>query len=112
MDFDAIKKLDRKYHMPAYNRFNVAIVSGKGSIAVDVAGREYVDFSSGIGVNCLGYADAGWQMPYQSRLLLFSIYQTFTTAQFRFNLQKNFVKRADFPRCSSVIQVLKPTNVP
>ena len=60
MDFDAIKKLDRKYHMPAYNRFNVAIVSGKGSIAVDVAGREYVDFSSGIGVNCLGYADAGW----------------------------------------------------
>ena len=60
MDFDAIKKLDRKYHMPAYNRFNVAIVSGKGSIVVDVAGREYVDFSSGIGVNCLGYADAGW----------------------------------------------------
>ena len=60
MDFDAIKSLDRKYHMPAYNRFNVAIVSGKGSIAVDVAGREYVDFSSGIGVNCLGYADAGW----------------------------------------------------
>ena len=48
MDFDAVKRLDRKYHMPTYNRFNVAIVSGKGSIAVDVAGREYVDFSSGI----------------------------------------------------------------
>jgi len=60
MDFNTIRELDEKYHMAAYKRFNVDIVSGKGSIGVDSTGKEYVDFGSGIGVNCLGYADEGW----------------------------------------------------
>ena len=29
-------------------------------IATDFDGKEYIDFTSGIGVNCLGYADEGW----------------------------------------------------
>ncbi|MBR2177473.1 MAG: aspartate aminotransferase family protein [Clostridia bacterium] len=46
--------------MHAYGRFNTAIVSGKGATAKDVNGKEYIDFTSGIGVNCLGYSDEGW----------------------------------------------------
>ena len=33
----------------------VAFASGKGSVLTDVNGKEYVDFVSGIGVNCLGH---------------------------------------------------------
>jgi len=33
----------------------VVFASGKGSVLTDVDGREYVDFVSGIGVNCLGH---------------------------------------------------------
>ena len=46
--------------MPTYKRFDVEIVSGKGAIAIDVSGKEYIDFGAGIGVNSLGYADHGW----------------------------------------------------
>ncbi len=34
----------------------VVFVSGKGSVLTDVDGKEYIDFVSGIGVNCLGHA--------------------------------------------------------
>ncbi len=46
--------------MHAYGRFPVALVSGKGAVAKDVDGKEYIDFTSGIGVNSLGYADDGY----------------------------------------------------
>ena len=46
--------------MPTYGRFSVALESGHGATAVDVNGKEYIDFGSGIGVNALGYCDPGW----------------------------------------------------
>ncbi len=46
--------------MPTYGRFPVALESGRGAVAVDTQGKEYVDFGSGIGVNSLGYADPEW----------------------------------------------------
>lgn len=46
--------------MPTYSRFPVALVSGKGAAAKDAEGKEYIDFTSGIGVNSLGYADEKW----------------------------------------------------
>ncbi len=60
MSFEAIKNDEQQYMMHAYGRFPVALVSGKGAVAKDVDGKEYVDFTSGIGVNCLGYCDEGW----------------------------------------------------
>lgn len=55
-----IQKKDSQYIANTYKRFPVSLVEGKGAIAYDAEGREYVDFTSGIGVNALGYADAGW----------------------------------------------------
>lgn len=46
--------------MHTYGRFNVAIESGKGAAAKDIDGKEYIDFTTGIGVNALGYCDDGW----------------------------------------------------
>ena len=60
MNLRQIQQDEQQYVMHTYNRFNVALVSGKGAIAKDTDGREYIDFTSGIGVNCLGYSDSGW----------------------------------------------------
>ena len=55
MTFEEIKSLDEQYVMPAYSRFPVAVDHGKGATVWDVAGKEYIDFTAGIGVCSLGY---------------------------------------------------------
>ncbi len=60
MTFEEIKENEQKYMMHTYGRFNAALVSGKGAVAKDESGKEYIDFTSGIGVNSLGYCDDGW----------------------------------------------------
>ncbi|MGH7720921.1 MAG: aspartate aminotransferase family protein, partial [Gemmatimonadaceae bacterium] len=42
-----------------YKRFPVELVRGEGVQLFDAAGRSYLDFTSGIAVNALGYADPG-----------------------------------------------------
>ena len=48
------------YIMGTYGRFPVNIVSGKDSTLTDDKGKKYIDFTSGIGVNSLGYANEKW----------------------------------------------------
>ena len=45
--------------LPVYKRVPVEIVRGEGTRLYDAEGRSYLDFTSGIGVNALGYGDAG-----------------------------------------------------
>jgi acetylornithine/N-succinyldiaminopimelate aminotransferase len=45
--------------LPVYKRFPIEIVRGEGTRLFGADGRSYLDFTSGIGVNALGYADAG-----------------------------------------------------
>lgn len=59
-NFDKIKSQDKSYVANTYGRFDVAIKEGKGATCVDFDGKEYIDFSSGIGVNSLGFCDKGW----------------------------------------------------
>ena len=54
------KKLDSEYIMHTYGRYDVALKEGKGCYAYDEQGKKYLDVSSGIGVNALGYCDDGW----------------------------------------------------
>ena len=54
------KQLDQNYIMHTYGRYDVALARGKGVVAYDEEGKKYIDVSSGIGVNCLGYCDEGW----------------------------------------------------
>ena len=61
MTFEEIKTLDEQYVMHSYGRFPVALDHGKGATLWDTEGKEYIDFTAGIGVCSLGYADEGWQ---------------------------------------------------
>ncbi len=56
---DYIKE-DKEYILNTYKRFDVVLTSGHGSILVDENGKEYVDFSSGIGTNSFGICDKEW----------------------------------------------------
>lgn len=60
MNFQEIKQQDLDYIMHTYGRVDVALVKGKNATAWDVDGKEYIDFTSGIAVNPLGYADEAW----------------------------------------------------
>ena len=60
MDHKELVELDHQYTMQTYGRFDVDIDHGKGATLYDLAGKEYIDFSSGIGVNSIGYANEKW----------------------------------------------------
>ena len=60
MTFEQIKTQDKAYILPTYGRVDVALVKGKNARAWDAEGKEYIDFTSGIGVNALGYSDPQW----------------------------------------------------
>ena len=60
MTFEELKALDQQYVMQSYGRFPVAIDHGRGATVWDVEGKEYIDFTSGIGVCSLGYGNEDW----------------------------------------------------
>lgn len=60
MSFEEIKKLDDAYVAHTYSRYGVALDHGYGAVCYDPTDKPYIDFTSGIGVNSLGFADAGW----------------------------------------------------
>ena len=60
MTFEDIKKLDDEYVMHTYGRYQVVIDNGKSSTCYAPDGKAYIDFTSGIGVNSMGFSDPGW----------------------------------------------------
>ena len=60
MNSNEIKNLYKSSVMQTYARFDVVLERGEGSRLYSPEGKEYIDFTSGIGVNCLGYGDANW----------------------------------------------------
>lgn len=60
MKFQEIKEQDSVYILHTYGRVDAALVKGKNARAWDTEGKEYIDFTSGIGVNSLGYSDPQW----------------------------------------------------
>ena len=60
MTYEEIKALDEQYVMHSYARFPVALDHGQNATLWDVNGKEYIDFTSGIGVNSVGYNHPLW----------------------------------------------------
>ena len=60
MTSQEIKSLTNQYVMNTYGRNDVAIDHGKGAKLYSPEGREYIDFTSGIGVCDLGYGNEAW----------------------------------------------------
>lgn len=55
-----LQKTNDEYIAHTYARHDVVLVKGKGCYAMDENGATYLDMTSGIGVNSLGYCDAVW----------------------------------------------------
>ncbi|MDI9519649.1 MAG: acetylornithine/succinylornithine family transaminase [Bacillota bacterium] len=55
-----IKAIDKQYVANTYARFPVQLVSGKGALAWDENGKQYIDMGTGIGVTAFGFADEEW----------------------------------------------------
>lgn len=60
MENEKIKQLDNENIMHTYARYDVCLTHGKGVYAYDDRDKKYIDVSSGIGVNSLGYCNPGW----------------------------------------------------
>ncbi len=60
MNSTEMKERDQKYILGTYARNDLCIEKGSGAVCYSPEGKRYIDFSSGIGVNSLGYSDEGW----------------------------------------------------
>ena len=63
-----IKETDKKYIAGTYGRFDLALVKGKGSLAYDENGKEYIDLGTGIAVNAFGIGDEEWKKAVEKQL--------------------------------------------
>lgn len=52
-----IDDITKPYTVTTYARPNLVITRGKGSLLYDLEDREYVDFTAGIAVTCLGHSN-------------------------------------------------------
>ncbi len=54
------KAKDKEYIVGTYGRFDLLAERGSGAVCQSPEGKEYIDFTSGIGVNSLGFCDPDW----------------------------------------------------
>ena len=71
MDFQTAKQYDDEYIIHSYGRFPVLLTKGKGATVQDDTGKTYIDFTSGIGVNALGFCDDNWVQAVSAQLQTF-----------------------------------------
>ena len=55
MDSEKVIKRDNEYVLHTYGRNPIVLEKGHGLHAEGPEGQQYLDFTSGIGVNSLGY---------------------------------------------------------
>jgi len=60
MTSSEIKALDAENVMQTYGRFDAVIERGEGATLYSPEGKEYIDFTSGIGVSSIGYGNKAW----------------------------------------------------
>ena len=60
MDSEKVIKRDNEYVLHTYARNPIVLEKGHGLYAEGPEGQKYLDFTSGIGVNSLGYCDLTW----------------------------------------------------
>ena len=57
---EALMAADAHYILPTYKRADVLFTRGEGMYLYDSAGKQYLDFMSGIAVAALGHSDGAW----------------------------------------------------
>lgn len=61
-------KEQKEYLMNTYSVLPIEVLNGKGSYLFDINNKKYIDFTSGIGVNSLGYNNSEWKNSIISQL--------------------------------------------
>ncbi len=59
--YENVKDDDKCYIANTYNRFDLEIANGHGSLLYDENGKEYIDLGTGIAVNVFGAGDDLWK---------------------------------------------------
>ena len=110
MTFEELKAMDDTYVMHTYARFPVDIDHGQGATLYSLAGKEYIDFTSGIGVNSLGYGDPTWISAITQQIQklghISNLYYTSPAPSWR----KNSAPARAWIRCSSATPAQRPTK--
>ena len=60
MHLEQAMEQDKKYIIQSYGRTPILLTKGKGVEVEDDNGKKYIDFTSGIGVNALGFCPENW----------------------------------------------------
>lgn len=60
MTHEELVRLDHQYTLQTYGRFDVDVDHGRGARLWDLAGKEYIDFTAGIGTASVGYGNERW----------------------------------------------------
>lgn len=68
MNTEKVIRRDDKYIMHTYARSKLVIERGAGMTAYDPNGNAYLDFTSGIGVNSLGFCHPAWMQAVTDQL--------------------------------------------
>ena len=66
--FDIVRETEQQTMMHVYSRVPVVLESGFGSTAYDIEHKKYIDLTSGIGVNALGFANGSWSDAVEKQL--------------------------------------------
>ncbi len=93
-----IKEMDDQYLAHCYARFPLCIEKGKGSFVYDSEGKEYLDFTSGIGVNSLGYAYQPWVEAVQEQVSKLTHISNLFYTKPMVTLGEKLVKRTNMSR--------------
>lgn len=98
MNFTEIKETADAYLMPTYAHFPVALERGENATYFDSEGKEYIDFTAGIGVNALGTNDEEWKAAVKAQLDKLqhtsNLYYNETVAK----AAKMICEKSDFPK--------------
>lgn len=112
MTFEEVKEQDNTYFMPTYGRFSAALDRGKNATAWDVEGKEYIDFTSGIGVNALGWGDEQWAAAVAAQAGRMQHMSNLYYSRCPLRWQKNCVRLPVMPGCFSATRARRPTSAP
>lgn len=98
MYLSEIQKLDKTYIAHTYRRSDLGVASGSGAVAQDESGKQYIDFSSGIGVNALGFTPSHWAEAVKAQIDLLAHTSNLYYTQPMVALAKNLCERTGMAR--------------
>jgi acetylornithine/N-succinyldiaminopimelate aminotransferase len=91
--------LEREYLLQNYARYPLVLARGKGCYLYDLAGKRYLDFISGIGVNALGHAHPRLVKVIREQAALLIHSSNLYYHQYQGPLAKRLAQMSGLPRC-------------